>query len=97
MKNEQLISVEQVCTQYRVEMSFIDSLSTFGLIEIVTSETTPCIGAEQLKRLEQFMHLHYDLDINLEGIDVISNMLQRMDQMQDEIKTLRNRLRFYED
>ena len=39
--------------------------------------------------------MYYDLDINMEGIDVIHHLLQRMDGMQREIDRLRGRLRFF--
>jgi hypothetical protein len=39
-----------------------------------------------------FMHLHQDLDINLEGIDAISHLLKRMHDMQRELNMLKNKL-----
>jgi hypothetical protein len=36
------------------------------------------------------------MDINLEGIEAISYLLQRVENLQDEVNVLRNRLRFYE-
>jgi hypothetical protein len=96
MENEQLISVEQFCTHYQVDVSFIETLTEFGLIEVVTIETKPWIDKEQIIKLEKLTHLYYDLDINIEGIDAIHHLLEKVQQMQLEIKTLKNRLRFYE-
>ena len=42
------------------------------------------------------IRMHYELDINLEGIDAISNLLERVEEMQHEMTRLQNRLRFYE-
>jgi hypothetical protein len=42
------------------------------------------------------MRLHYDLDINLEGIEAITSLLNRVKSMQEEIRELRNRLEGYE-
>lgn len=96
MENENLISVEQLCANYNVEISFIHTLTEFGLVEIVTIEAIPCISKEQIKDLERLIHLHYELDINMEGIDAIHNLLQKVDLLQAELKELKNRLRFYE-
>ena len=38
-----------------------------------------------------------ELDINLEGIETITYLLQRMHDMQREIATLENRLSMYEN
>jgi hypothetical protein len=43
------------------------------------------------------VRLHYDLDINLEGIEAITYLLNRVKNMQAEIIALKNRLRLYED
>ena len=42
------------------------------------------------------IRLHYELDINIEGIDAISHLLQRVDQLQDELRIMKNRLSRYE-
>jgi hypothetical protein len=96
MENEQLIPAGELCVSYNVELSFITALTEYGLIEVVTVEGTPCIDKARLKDLERMIRLHYDLDINMEGIDAISHLLRRVDTMQEELNALRNRLKRYE-
>jgi hypothetical protein len=45
-----------------------------------------------MHKLEKFVRLHYDLDINLEGIETINYLLERIEEMQKEIVNLRNKL-----
>jgi len=92
MENEHLIALQNICTNYNIEVSFIRSLSDFGLVEIITVDETPYVDSERLGDIEKMMRLHYDLDINLAGIDAISNLLQRMHDLQKEITLLRNQL-----
>jgi hypothetical protein len=66
------------------------------LIEITTIKETGFIDAGQLQQLEKFIRLYYELDINLEGIETITHLLQRIKSLQDEIITLKNRIRLYE-
>ena len=96
MQTENLIAIREFCIHNNIEISFISSLQQTGLIEITTIEETPFISAEQLRQVEQIIRLYYDLDINLEGIESITHLLQRMNAMQDEIISLRNKLRLYE-
>lgn len=96
MSNEQLIRATDFCTTHDIEIEFIQSLHEYGLIEITTIQEIHFVRTEQLPQLEQFIRLHYDLDINLAGIDAIANLLQRMEVMQEEIRVLKNRLRVYE-
>jgi len=96
MENENLITVDQFCSHYNIEFTFIDSLHEFGLVQITEIEETRYIYLEQVNELERMIRLHYDLDINIEGIDAISHMLRRVDQLQDELRLVKNRLRLYE-
>ena len=97
MENEQLIPADQFCGTYEIEFSFIDSLQQYGLIETTTVEHTTLIPYSQLQKLEQLVRLHYDLNINLEGIDAIIHLLERVKRMQNEIVSLRNKLKVYGD
>ena|ERR1035437_3449896 len=96
MKVENLISLDVFCANHNIEISFISSLQQTGLIEITTIKEVKFIDADQLKQLEKILRFHYELDINLEGIETITHLLQRMNTMQDEIIVLNNRLRLYE-
>jgi len=97
MQTEYLIKVEEFCANNSIEISFIHSLQQNGLIEITTVDETGFMDAKQLQQVEKFIRFYYDLDINLEGIETITHMLQRIIAMQDEIVALRNRLRLYEE
>jgi hypothetical protein len=44
-----------------------------------------------MQKLEKFVRLHYDLDINLEGIETINYLLEKIEKMQREILELRNK------
>ncbi|MEI7499438.1 MAG: chaperone modulator CbpM [Bacteroidota bacterium] len=96
MKTENLIPVDQFCRHYNIEFSFIDTLHEFGLLQLTEVEEIRYIYPEQITDLERIMHLHYELDINFEGIDAISHLLQRVDQLQNELINMKNRLRLYE-
>jgi chaperone modulatory protein CbpM len=96
MQTEYLIAVDEFCANHNIEISFISSLQQTGLIEITTIKETGFIDAGQLQQLEKFIRLYYELDINLEGIETITHLLQRIKALQDEIIALRNRLRLYE-
>ena len=97
MQMEQLIAAHEFCASHDIEISFINALQDFGLIEFTTIQETEFIHTDQLQQLEQILRLHYELDINLEGIETITHLLQRINSMQDEITMLKNRLRLYED
>ena len=96
MQKDNLIALSEFCINHNIEISFIGSLQQSGLIEITTVKEAGFIDADQLQHLERIIRLFYELDINLEGIESITHLLQRVNSLQDEIIALRNRLRLYE-
>jgi len=94
---ENLISTDDFCSHYKVEYTFINSLKEHGLIEITTIDQHSFIDHDHLKNIEKLVRLHYDLDINLEGIEAITYLLNRVKNMEEEIICLRNKLSLYEE
>jgi chaperone modulatory protein CbpM len=92
----ELIDANQFCIYHNVEISFIHSLHQSGLLDIVIVEETVFIQSEQLEQLEKLARLHYDLDINLEGIETIAYLLEKVSRLQEEMTTIKNKLRVYD-
>jgi len=96
MRTKKLIPVNEFCLNHQIDSSFIDSLQDTGLIEITKLKNSLFLESNQLQQLEKILCFHYELDINLEGIESISNLLQQIDYLQEEILGLKNKLRLYE-
>jgi len=96
MQTENMIRAEEFCIHHNIELSFIHSLNDSGLIEIVVTEEKIYVPVSQLKQLEKMVRLYYEMDINLEGIETITYLMERMNAMQQEIRQLSNKLRSYE-
>jgi transcription termination factor Rho len=97
MEQTDMIVLDEFCTSHQVEVSFVRTLEEHGLIETIIINETLCIQENELSKLEQIVRLHQELNINSEGVDAIINLLKRIENMQNEITVLRNKLRFYEE
>ncbi len=96
MQTQYLISADEFCMYHKVEHSFLNSLQQFGLIEVKIIEENRFIEPEKLSDLEKFVRLHYDMDINLEGIEAITYLLDKIKTLKDEVNVLKNKLSLYE-
>lgn len=96
MMETNYISTQTICTQYEIELSFVDDLQKLGLIEITIIEHQRYIHQDQIRLLEKIITLHHDLNINLEGVDVVLNLLAKESALRKEVNALKNRLRLYE-
>lgn len=97
METTDMIVLDEFCTNHHVEVSFVRTLEEHGLIETIIVNETLYIQENELSKLEQILRLHQELNINSEGVDAIINLLKRIENMQNEITVLRNKLNFYEE
>lgn len=96
MKMENLIPIPVLCAHYEVELSFFTNLSDMGLFEIKTIESKQYIDSDSVYEIEKMVRMHQELEVNIEGIDIAFNLLQKIDALQNELTALKNRLRLYE-
>ncbi|WP_428741090.1 chaperone modulator CbpM [Tenacibaculum sp.] len=96
MNDKELISIQKVIIHHNLDEQFIESIESFQLIEFVVKDSDRYVYIEQLPTLEKIIRLYYDLEVNMQGIDVINNMLDRMDAMHRTIQQLQNKLKLYE-
>lgn len=96
MEQYNYIEVNEFCISHGVTTQFMIQLHEFGLIEIFQKKNVQYFSNEELPKAEKIIRLYSDLDINLEGIEVIHDLLERIERMQGEIRSLKNKLRIYE-
>ena len=77
---------------HHVEYTFITSLKEAGLLEVTLINETTYIPESELQKLERMIRMHHDLEINIAGIEAITHLLERIEQMQEEMRVLRNRV-----
>lgn len=93
---KELIAINEYCINYDVEPSFIESLEDSGLIMLTSINDKKFLRIEQLQEMDRFIHFHYDLQINIEGIDAIRHLLDRINLMRQEIEQLKRLVNIYE-
>ncbi|RAJ09037.1 chaperone modulator CbpM [Arenibacter echinorum] len=92
---QEYILITDFCTSHNIETHFVMELYEYGLVDVIVKEDIHYIPIQQLPKAEKILRLHSDLDINLEGIAVITRLLNRMEKMQNEITQLKNKLDLY--
>ncbi|MCY4778133.1 hypothetical protein ORI89_00610 [Sphingobacterium sp. UT-1RO-CII-1] len=84
-----LIKIVDICKSHQIETQFIRNLSESGLIQIITEREEEFVDEEELRPLEQFVTWHYELDINLQGIEVAYSLIKKIEKLQEEIERLK--------
>lgn len=96
MRTENLITVNDFCVYHNVEYTFVDYLADAGLVKVITVNKTQSIPLDEIQKLERLVRLHNELEINEPGIATINNLLQKLEDMEQEMSVLRSKLRLYE-
>lgn len=97
MQPEESISVYEFCNHQQIDVSFVHTLYNRGLIQLQEIDEKYFLLREQLPHVEKMARLHFDLDINMAGIESITHLLNRIQAMQQQITEMHNRLIFYEE
>lgn len=84
----QRISREELVTLYNIEINFFDELEESGLLKTETEDEVKYLYYDDLPAFERFVNWHYDLEVNLPGLEVISHLLEQIETLQAERRNL---------
>ncbi|MEH6705807.1 chaperone modulator CbpM [Galbibacter orientalis] len=96
METKYRISIHDFCKNYQVDEVFVSHFIEAKIIQIKKEGGRNLITEHHFLKLEKMVRLHQDLGINLEGLEAISHLLNRVESMNEELQYLRNRLQLYE-
>ena len=96
MNTAELIIAAEFCRYHQTEITFLRSLQESGLVALIEEKEILYIPMTEVTKLEKLSRLHYDMDINLEGLETIAHLLGKMEEMQQQIRLLNSRLSIYE-
>lgn len=86
------IKITEFCENEKIETSFLLDLGREGMLRVEKHEEVDCVDQEDLPQIEMFARWYYDLGVNLEGIDAMRHMVERMKEMQRQIHDLERKL-----
>lgn len=97
MSTENYILITRLCSVYQVERSFFEELHEIGLIEIEFLDNDYYFPENRIGDLEKILRIQEEFRINMEGIDVVFNLLQRIENLQEEVRSLKQQLSVFQN
>jgi len=88
----QLTSVAQIIQHYQIDDTSLYYLNESGIIKIIIVEQTEYIHQDDLSDLEKIIRIQQELNINMESMDIVINLIDKIKTLQIENKTLKNLL-----
>ncbi|NOQ75280.1 MAG: hypothetical protein GQ574_24930 [Crocinitomix sp.] len=97
MEKPDFIAIVDLTVVYEVKLDFFNAIIEHELVTVYEIEGAVCIDSVDIGKLEQIIRLTNELKINLEGVDVILNLLDRIELMKEELIDTKHKLRFLEE
>lgn len=82
------ISREELVKIYDIEITFFDSLEESGLLKTEKIDEVRYLLYDELPAFERFANWHYDLEVNLPGMEIIHDLLEKMEVLREENRKL---------
>ncbi|WP_339925276.1 chaperone modulator CbpM [uncultured Cyclobacterium sp.] len=90
--SEDHVSLDQFCRSCNIEMTFVYSLAAQDMCEIIVIEEKEYVLQDDLRLLERLSRLHYEMEINLEGLYAIVHLQEKIERLKEEVKSLSRNL-----
>ena len=83
------LTLEQVSRVTQLHPDFLRRLMALGLIDPVADRPRLLFDAAVLKRIAKILRLRADLGLSYTALGVVLDLLDRIDQLEDEVRRLR--------
>lgn len=97
MKTDKFLLITEICQYYHIETDFFEEIEYHQLLDVHQISGQKFIHQKQLNRLEKILRLHDELDLNLQGIDVVFGMMDRIEKLERELRQTKSKLSILEN
>jgi hypothetical protein len=97
MGKPDFIAIVDLTVVYEVDLDFFNAIIEQELLQVHEIGGVIHVHSADIGTLEQILRLTNELQINLEGVDVILNLLKRVQLLEAELAETKHRLKFLEE
>jgi hypothetical protein len=92
MELTKYITITTFCQYHGIESKLLFTFQEMGLLEIVEEESEHYLKEEKLAQLERMVRLYKDLELSPQGVEVVIGLLDKIQDLQEENRSLRRKL-----
>lgn len=83
MKN--YITIKELAAFHEIDEGYLMEFIQFGIISVKQQKTSLQIHLDDVEELERAIRLRRDLEVNLQGVDIICRLRNRLVELQKEM------------
>jgi len=84
-----LLTIDELGRVVDLHPELLHRYVVFGLIDPEIDQPEPLFSDDIVSRIAKIERLRHDLGVNLAGCGLVLDLLERIDQLEDEIRLLR--------
>lgn len=89
IEDSETISYTEVCHKYNIPKELLTEMMEYGLFSNQSAQIEQLkLNPKELKRIESAFRLHRDLGINLPGVVLAIELLEKIEHLDDELTIL---------
>lgn len=92
MNLDNYISLSHLCLHYQVAPSFFVHIEQQDLIRIQNYNGQEYIAIDDLQDIEKMVRLYHELNVHEHNMDIVFNLIKKIEQLQEELKDTKKRL-----
>ena len=73
------VTVQQFCAFHQCETVIVEEILDYEIVTVQRRNDVTVIPEPEVPRLERALRLYHDLGVNAAGIDIILNLLDRLE------------------
>lgn len=84
------VSFNELCAHYKISEPLLIEMLEQGLLDKPSTDLKQLnLDLKDIQRIESAFRLHKDLGINMPGVTLVLELLDKLDQMHQELEILR--------
>lgn len=87
------ISIKSLANFHNLDEGLLLEIVEYEIVPVKRSRSEISINSEYIEEFERALRLHLDLDVNLQGVEIICRMRNQIQEMQEEIDRLNQLLK----
>lgn len=86
---KKFITIKELAAFHNIEEGYIMEFVHIGIIPAHKKKSVMHIHLEDIDELERAIRLHRDLEVNLQGVEIICRLRNRIANLEEEMSLLR--------
>lgn len=89
---KEYISIKALADFHQLDEKLLLEVATYEIVPVKRTRKEVLLNADDLEEFERALRLYHELEVNLQGVEIICRMHRQIEELQQELARLRDLL-----